>query len=150
MGGRQIWRNILNRQRYVANINQLREPNANDNLGIKLTSALHRSIQRQINQDPSLSEHSTIHFALQSDAFTQAFQCVAITVREFQDGSERLDTYLQALAQKLNSNQEFSPDDTFTMGTSFIRTPGPGGKNSKNIPRDTRPSESSSHIKGLS
>ena len=52
-------------------------------------------------------------------------------MREFQDDSERLDTYLQALAQKLNSNEEFSPDDTFTMETSFIRTPGPGGKNSK-------------------
>ena len=50
---------------------------------------------------------------------------------EFQDGSERLDTYLQALAQKLNSNEEFSPDDTFTMETSFIRTPGPGGKKLK-------------------
>jgi len=55
MGGRRNWRNVLNRQRYIANINQLREPNANDNLGIELTSALQRSIQRQINQDPSLS-----------------------------------------------------------------------------------------------
>ena len=88
VGGRWNWRNVLNRQRYVANINKLREPNANDNLGIELTSALHRSIQRQINQDPSLSKHSTIHFALQSDAFTHMFQSVTFTVREFQDGSE--------------------------------------------------------------
>ena len=80
VGGRRNWRNLLIRQHYVANINQLQEPNANDNLGIELTSALHRSIQRQINQDPSLSEHSTIHFALQSDAFTPAFQSVTFSV----------------------------------------------------------------------
>lgn len=45
------------------------------------------------------------------------------------DESERLNTYLQSLAQKLNSNQEFSPDDSFTMETTFIHTPGPGSGN---------------------
>jgi len=44
-------------------------------------------------------------------------------MREFEDGSERLETYLQALAAKLKPNEEFSPDDTFTMETTFIRTP---------------------------
>ena len=47
-------------------------------------------------------------------------------MREFEDGSERLETYLQALATKLNSNEEFTPDETFTVETTFIRTPGPG------------------------
>ena len=51
--------------------------------------------------------------------------------REFEEGSERLDTYLQALAAKLNSNEEFTPDDTFTMEATFIRTPGPGSGHGK-------------------
>ena len=63
---------------------------------------------------------------MQSNTFTHAFQSTTFTVREFEDGSERLETYLQALAAKLNSNEEFSPDDTFTLETTFIRTPGPG------------------------
>lgn len=64
---------------------------------------------------------------MQSNNFTHAFQSSTFTVREFEDGSERLETYLQALATKVNSrNEEFSPEDTFTMETTFIRTPGPG------------------------
>ena len=68
---------------------------------------------------------------MQSDAFTHAFQSTTFTVGEFEDGSERLDTYLQSLAAKLNSNQDFSPDDTFTLETTFIHTPGPGRGNVK-------------------
>ena len=50
---------------------------------------------------------------------------------EFGERSERLDTYLQALAAKLNSNQVFEMDDSFTVETTFIRTPGPGSGNGK-------------------
>ena len=49
---------------------------------------------------------------MQSDAFSHAFQSSTFTVSEFENGSERLDTYLQALATKLNSNQAFEPDDS--------------------------------------
>jgi len=52
-------------------------------------------------------------------------------VSEFEEGSERLDTYLQALANKLNSNQAFEADDSFTMETTFIRTPAPGSGHGK-------------------
>ena len=63
---------------------------------------------------------------MQSNTFTHAFQSTTFTVQEFEDRSERLDTYLQALAAKLNSNEEFAPDESFTMETTFIHTPGPG------------------------
>jgi len=96
-----------------------------------LTHALQRSIEQQIAQDPTLTPHSTVHFTMQSSAFTHAFQSTTFTVREFEEGSERLDTYLQFLAAKLNSNKEFTPDDTFTMETTLIRTPGPGRGNGK-------------------
>ena len=68
---------------------------------------------------------------MQSDGFNYAFQSTTFTVREFEEGSERLDTYLQALAQKLNSNQDFSPDDSFNMETTFIHTPSPGSGHGK-------------------
>lgn len=70
--------------------------------------------------------HLTVHFIMQSNAFTHAFQSTTFTMREFEEVSERLDAYLESLAAQLNSNEEFAPDDTFTMETTFICTPGPG------------------------
>jgi len=91
-----------------------------DNLGEELMQALLPAIERQIDKDRTLM----------SD-FTHTFQSTTFTVREFEEGSERLHTYLQSLAAKLNSNEEFTPGDTFTMETTFNRTPGPGSGHSK-------------------
>ena len=126
VGARRHWRNVLNKQRYEATLRQHRDVTPRDNLGQELTLALQRSIEQQIAQDPTLTLDSTVHFTMQSRAFTHAFQSTTFTVREFEAGSERLNTYLQSLAAKLNSNEEFTPDDTFTMETTFIRTPGRG------------------------
>ena len=126
IGARRNWRNVLNRQRFEATLRQRRDIAPTDNLGQELTRALQRSIEQQIASDSTLTPHSTVHFTMQSSTFSHAFQSTTFTVREFEEGSERLDTYLQALATKLNSNEEFTPDDTFTMETTFIRTPGPG------------------------
>ena len=131
VGARRNWRNALNKQRYEATLRQQRDSTPNDNIGQELTHALRRSIQRQIDADNTLTPHSTVHFTMQSSAFTHAFQSTTFTVREFVQGSERLDTYLQTLAAKLNSNEEFAPDDTFSMETTFIHTPGPGSGHGK-------------------
>ena len=125
-GARLNWKNVLNKQRFEATLEQNRDVTNNDNLGIKVTNALQRAIERQIEADNTLTPNSTVHFTMQSNNFTHAFQSTAFTVHEFEDGSERLETYLQALAAKLNSNEEFTPDNTFTMGTTFMRTLGPG------------------------
>jgi len=130
VGARRNWRNVLNKQRFEATLKQHRDVTPRDNLGQELTHALQRSIEQQIAQDPTLTPNSTVHFTMQSSAFMHAFQSTTFTVREF-EGSERLDTYLQSLAAKLNSNEEFTPHDTFTMETTFIRTPGPGRGNGK-------------------
>lgn len=50
---------------------------------------------------------------------------------EFREEGERLKTYLQSLAQNLNSNQEFTPDNSFTVVTTFIQTPPSGSGNGK-------------------
>lgn len=46
---------------------------------------------------------------------------------EFEEDSEHFWTYLQSYADKLNSNEEFEPDDSFIMEMTLIRTPGRGG-----------------------
>ena len=45
---------------------------------------------------------------------------------EFEEGSDRIDMYLQALASQLNSNQAFKGDDSFRVETTFIHAPAPG------------------------
>jgi len=126
MGARRNWKNVVNKQRYDATLQQHRNPSENDDLGREVTQALGRAIERQITSDDTLTPHSTVHFTMQSNTFTHAFQSTTFTVQEFEDRSARLDTYLHALAAKLNSNEEFALDDSFTMEMTFIHTPGPG------------------------
>ena len=141
LGARRNWKNVVNKQRYDATIQQHRDPTDKEDLGHEVTQALRRAIERQIASDDTLTPHSTVHFTMQSNTFTHAFQSTTFTVREFREGSDRLDTYLQALAAKLNSNEEFAPDESFTMETTFIHTPGPGSGNGKRY----KPSDAAIH-----
>ena len=104
------------------------ETRNNDDLGGELTSALHGAIERELRNSQNLEQHHAVHFALQSDHFSHAFQSATFTVREFQQDSDRLRTYLQALADKLNSNEDFEADDSFTAEITLVRTPGNGGR----------------------
>ena len=63
---------------------------------------------------------------MQSNTFSHAFQSATFRVSEFQERSDRLDVYLQSLAQKLNSYEQFSLNNNFTVETTFIPTSGPG------------------------
>ena len=131
VGPRRNWRDVLHKQRYQVRIQQHREANPTDDLGREVTEALRRTIHRQIKADSSLKPHHTLHFTMQSDGFTHAFQSTTFTMSEFEEGSNRLDTYLQALASRLNSNQAFEADDSFMVETTFIHTPAPGSGHGK-------------------
>ena len=129
LDARRTWKNVVNKQRFDAILQSHRDHTDQDDVGREVTQALRRAIDRQIASDVTLTPHSTLHFAMQSNTFTHAFQSTIFSVQEFQDGSDRLDTYLQALSDKLNSNEEFTPDTSFTMEMTFIHTPGPGSGN---------------------
>ena len=125
------WRNVVERNRYSATLQQTRAPRADDNVGEEVMGALHDAIGRRMAATPNLQPYHTWHFNMQSDRFSHAFQSTTFTVSEFEQGSERLTTYLQSLADKLNSNEAFEPDDTFTMEMTLIRTPNRGGGRNK-------------------
>ena len=124
----RTWRNVVQRDRFRATLTQNREPRAGEELGGALVTALREAIEDRIRATPRLAPHHTLHFNMQSDHFSHAFQSTTFTVREFQEDSDRLVTYFQSLAEKLNSNEDFEADDSFTMETTFIRNPGPGGR----------------------
>jgi len=70
------WNHVPNKQRCAT---------PTDNLWKELTQALRRTIERHIDEDLTLTPESTVHFTLQSRAFTHAFEFTTFTftVREF-------------------------------------------------------------------
>jgi len=45
-GARRNWKNVLNKQRFEATLEQNRDVTNNDDLGIEVTNALQRAIER--------------------------------------------------------------------------------------------------------
>ena len=135
MGLPQRWRNVLQRERFSATLTQSRDAGANDNVGEEITDALRGALLNQLTTQQDVLPHHTVHFTMQLDHFTHAFQSTTFTVQEVQDQSPRLRTYLQSLAEKLNSNEDFKVDDTFTMEMTLIRNPGRGGRGKRDRAR---------------
>ena len=50
---------------------------------------------------------------MQAEGYTHAFQSTTFSVKEFQQSSERMQTYLQSLVNKLNSGEEFNTNTNF-------------------------------------
>ena len=88
VGPGRNWRDVLQKQRYQARIQQHRGANPNDDLGREITEALRRSIADLIVADPTVKPPHTLHFTMRSNAFTHAFQSTTFTVSKFQEGSE--------------------------------------------------------------
>ena len=73
-GQRRAWRVVVNRVTFRARLDQQREPTPRDNLGVELTETLRRAIQRQIDKQTSTTPNTRVHFVMQYDALTHAFQ----------------------------------------------------------------------------
>lgn len=130
---RRHWRNVVDKQVYQANVRQMREATPRDNLGQQMTGALHQAVRERIRTDPTLQPHHSLHFVLQAttNQFNHPFQSTTFKLQEFEDNSDRLGTYLQALGDKLNSNESFDVDTPLHLELTFIRTPNPGSGNGK-------------------
>ena len=98
------WRNVVQRDRYSATLDQSRDTEEGDDLGVELMGALRTAIEDQVQSIPNIQPHHMVHFTMQSDHFTHAFQSTTFTVEEFRENSNRLQAYMQSLAEKLNSN----------------------------------------------
>ena len=125
---RRTWRNVVDKQVYQAHVQLRREALPRDNLGQEMTGALHQAVLDQIHADPTLQPHHRLHFALQAttDQFNHPFQSSTFQLRDFEEDSDRLGTYLQALGDKLNSNESFDAETPLHLELTFIRTPNPG------------------------
>ena len=130
---RRTWRNVVDKHVFQADLQQTREASPHDNLGQEITSALHQAVRQHIQTDPTLQPHHRMHFVMQTttNQFNHPFQSSIFTLKEFEENNDRLGTYLQALGEKLNSNESFDVDTPLHLELTFIRTPSPGSGNGK-------------------
>ena len=130
VGQRRRWRNVVQGQSFHATLHQTRDATPADNIGEALTEALRVAIHREL-QTLNAQPHDRVNFSMTAHGFTQAFQSINFAVREFLERSLRLDALLQSLANKLNSNEEFDPQQGFEVLLSVVAMPTPGCGNGK-------------------
>ena len=133
VGKRRTWRDVVRRDTFNAELQQLRKPIPDDNIGQALTKALHEAIQNEIRRQRR-PPHHFINMAITANNFSHAYQTVNFTVEEFLNKTARLNELLQKLARKLNSNESFNPNQGFFVDVVFVKMPGKGKGRKKNNP----------------
>ena len=125
IGRRRCWPEVVERAQFHAQLRQLRDPVAGDNIGMALTEALHQAIETELDREQRPAHHF-VNFAITAHGFTHAYQPANFTVGEFLQRTARLDEMLATLAGKLNSNEAFNPDRGSQVDVVFVSMPGPG------------------------
>ena len=133
IGPRRRWRNVVERAQFRATYQQLRDPTPRDSIGLALVDALHTAIDGDLRRDHR-PDHHFVNFSITAHGFTHAYQSINFTVGEFLKRSLRLDELLQSLANKLNSNESFSPEHGFQVDITIVAMPGPGSGRTKHNP----------------
>ena len=130
IGRRRRWREVVERAQFHAQLRQLRDPVAGENIEMALTKALHQAIETELDREQR-PPHRFVNFAITAHGFTHAYQTANFNVGEFLQRAARLDEMLATLAGKLNSNEAFNRDRGFQVDVVFVSMPGPGSGHRK-------------------
>ena len=130
IGKRRTWRNVVERAQFNAQLIQSRQPEDGDNIGLALTEALYKAIEKELIRQ-NRPAHHFVNMAITANGFQHAYQSANFTVQEFLQRTQRLDEMLTKLAAKLNSNEAFNPDRGFQVDVVFVSMPGLGTGHSK-------------------
>ena len=132
IGPRKNWKNVVNQSQFRAQLRQLREAVAEENIGNELTEALYQAINRELRREDR-HPNDWVNFSITAQGFDHAYQSVNFQVREFLARTVRLNELLEQLSAKLNSNESFSPNQSFQVDVVFVKTPQRGsGKKNRN------------------
>ena len=133
VGPRKNWKNLVNKTQFRAQLRQVREPVAEENIANELTEALYQAINRELHREDR-HPNDWVNFSITAQGFEHAYQSVNFQVREFLDRSLRLHELLDNLAGKLNSNESFDHNQSFMVEVVFVKRPRPGsGKKNRNV-----------------
>ena len=79
-------------------------------------------------------DRDRIYFSISSNRLIHAYQGWGLTAREWRQGGDRVDTFLNNLSKMLNSNEQFKMDDSFNL--SYVRAGPYGGGKRRLLPRN--------------
>ena len=130
IGRRRRWPVVVERAQFNAQLRQLRDPVAGDNIGMALTEALDHAVETELDREQRPAHHF-VNFAITAHGFTHAYQTANFTVGEFLQRTALLDEILATLVGKLNSNESFNPDRDFQVDVVFVSMPGAGSGHRK-------------------
>ena len=132
VGRRRRWQHVVDHTQYRAILAQRREATPRDDIGVALMDALYQAIRAQLT--PDAEPQHVLHVAIHANGFTHAFRSVNMTVADFLARDGYVDELLQTLANKLNSNEEFHPDQGLQVDLVHVRVPLPGsGRKNRNV-----------------
>ena len=116
------------------------------NLLEQLALALTRSIAHLLDRYPDLNMRDRLYFSLGSTYLRPSYDGWGVTVAEWlrPDIGDRVNQVFENLALKLNSNESFRIDDSFTLNLVVVRSlPHGGGKSRKRHAKRIAPGEAS-------
>lgn len=95
-------RGVAGRTQYHAELQQLRAPTGDDNIGQSLAGALDQAVVQQLmgQQHP---DHDLVNLAVAADGFQHVFGSINFRVGELLEDSQQFDMFLQCLAQSVNN-----------------------------------------------
>ena len=133
IGKRRTWRDVVRRDIFHAELQQMREAIPDDNIGQALTESLYNAIENEIRRQQH-HPHHFVNFSITANGFQHAYQTINFTVQEFLNRTARIDELLHSLANKLNSNESFNVSEGFSVEVVFVKMPAKGKGRKKNNP----------------
>ena len=99
-----------------------------------IEEALQRAIDNQVLDDPTVREDDWLTVNMSSNCLRSAYQSHRISVGDWLDNGVASRGMLVKMSQLLNSNEDFTIDDSFHIEITHIRNPGRGSGRCQNKP----------------
>ena len=128
----QQWLKRVQKTIYHTRLRQRRAPLDTDDIGVGIVKALEESTREHLTKIGARDE-DRVFLALTPNGFEHVYQTTEFKVKEFREGSTRIETLMRKLAGKLNSNESFHPEDGFQLDLTLLRPMGTGSGHGKRL-----------------
>ena len=99
-----------------------------------IEGALQRAIDDQVLDDPTVREDDWLMVNMSSNRLRSAYQSHRVAVGDWLDNGVASRGMLEKISQLLNSNEDFTIDDSFHIEITHVRNPGRGSGRRQNKP----------------
>ena len=128
----QQWMRRVRKTVFHAQLQQLRDPEDTDDMGVAIIKALEEATRQHLTSIGAKDE-DRVFLALTPNGFEHTYQTTEFTVGELKAGSTRLEELMRKIAGKLNSNESFNPEDGFQVDLTLLRPMGSGSGHGKRL-----------------